>query len=179
MEDWNVVVTVRERGFQQAWDLLRPFGAVRQTDYYNVLTICVPDPVDFPEALQRALEQQPALQSVVARAAPVVRTFEFQDAEEFERKAREAVAVWVEKLGANSFHVRMHRRGFRFRISSQREEQLLGDWLVEQLHTDGKSARINFEDPDYILAVETVGQRAGASLWDRGQRQRYAFLGLD
>jgi tRNA(Ser,Leu) C12 N-acetylase TAN1 len=41
------------------------------------------------------------------------------------------------------------------------------------------SARVSFADPDYILALETVGQRAGLSLWDRVQRARYPFLGLD
>jgi tRNA(Ser,Leu) C12 N-acetylase TAN1 len=40
-------------------------------------------------------------------------------------------------------------------------------------------ASIDFQDPDAILAVETVGQRGGLSLWTREQLRTYPFLGLD
>ena len=102
-----------------------------------------------------------------------------QHAREFERKACEALGDWIRRLGDHSYHVRMHRRGFKDRLGSQAEEQFLDHWLMEQVQTAGSSALITFEDPDDIIAVETVGQRAGASIWDRHGRARYAFLGLD
>jgi tRNA(Ser,Leu) C12 N-acetylase TAN1 len=40
-------------------------------------------------------------------------------------------------------------------------------------------SRIDFDDPDYIIDIETVGQRAGMSLWSREHRLRYALLKLD
>jgi tRNA(Ser,Leu) C12 N-acetylase TAN1 len=43
----------------------------------------------------------------------------------------------------------------------------------------GTPARVTFEDPDFIVAVETVGQRAGMSLWSREELQRYPFVRLD
>lgn len=179
MDDWNVVVTVRERCYRQARELLQAFGAVAETDFYNVLTLRVKDPGAFPAALQRALEQQPALEEVLARVVPVVRTFVFQDAMEFERRACEAVGGWIGELAGHSFHVRMHRRGFKYRLASQHEEQCLDHWLVEQLQAAGSTGRITFEQPDYIVALETVGQRAGVSLWGLSDRERYAFLMLD
>jgi len=103
----------------------------------------------------------------------------FQSPADFERKACEALGGWIRRLGGHSFHVRMHRRGFEDRLGSQAEEQFLDHWLIEQVQTAGSSALITFEDPDDIIAVETVGQRAGASIWDRHDRARYAFLGLD
>lgn len=73
----------------------------------------------------------------------------------------------------------MHRRGFKYRIDRQREEQFLDHWLAEQVLLAGQSTHVTFEDPDYIIALETVGQRGGVSIWDRQERARYAFLSLD
>ena len=179
MEDWNVVATVREHGYRQALEFLQVFGAVAGTDYYNVLTLRVADPGSLPALLQDALIHQPALADVLARVVPVEHTFVFQSPAEFERKACEALGGWIGRLGGHSFHVRMHRRGFKDRLGSQPEEQFLDHWLMEQVQTAGSSALITYADPDEIIAVETVGQRAGASIWDRHDRARYTFLGLD
>ena len=179
MEDWNVVVTVREHGFVQACEFLQMFGTVARSDYFNVLTLAADDPTAFPEALHRELERQPELLKALARVVPVVHTFRFQDPYEFEERVCQLALAWVKQLAGHSFHVRMHRRGFKHRIESQHEELFLDHWLIEQLQAEGENARVTFDDPDYILAVETVGQRAGLSFWSRDQRERYAFLGLD
>jgi len=50
---------------------------------------------------------------------------------------------------------------------------------MEKLDAQGAATRIDFEDPDHIVDIETVGQRAGLSLWTREQAQRYPFLKLD
>jgi hypothetical protein len=52
----------------------------------------------------------------------VRRTFRFSVPEEFQSKARDTVIEWVPELLAKRFHVRMHRRGFKGRLSSQYEE---------------------------------------------------------
>lgn len=49
----------------------------------------------------------------------------------------------------------------------------------EALEARGTPARIDFSDPDAILAVETVGQRAGLSLWSREVIARHPLPGLD
>ena len=179
MVDWNLVVSVQAHGFRRAFEALRGFGEVHKTDYYNVVTLHVPDPAAFPSLLQRAFEADPSLPSLLARVMPIERTFGFQNAEEFEHRACQVVADWLGRLHGHSFHVRMHRRGFKERIRSQHEEQFLDHWLLEQLSVRGQPGRITFEDPDYIIALETVGQRAGVSIWDRDERKRYPFLKLD
>ncbi len=78
-----------------------------------------------------------------------------------------------------SFHVRMHRRGFKGRISSHDEERFLDKILLEELGRMGNPGHITFEDPDAILVVETVGQQAGLSCWNREDLQRYPLLRLD
>jgi len=56
---------------------------------------------------------------------------------------------------------------------------MLDEALLETLEHRGTPGRIDFDDPDFILDVETVGQRAGMSLWTREDLHRYPFLKLD
>jgi len=37
---------------------------------------------------------------------------------------------------------------------------------------------VAFDDADAVLAVDTVGDRAGMALWTRDDLRRYPFLGL-
>lgn len=73
----------------------------------------------------------------------------------------------------------MHRRGFKDRVGSHTEEQALGAFVEQELAGKREQARVDFDDPDFIVVLETVGQRGGMSLWNREQRQRYPFVNLD
>jgi tRNA(Ser,Leu) C12 N-acetylase TAN1 len=176
---WNVVVSTREGRFEQAQAFLSHLGTVRKTDFFNVLTLEVEEPARFLEEIHAALELDPRPAEWLGRVVPLERQFTFQSPEEFEQKAREAVLPWLPELAGRSFHVRMHRRGFKGRLSSQDEERFLDRFIMDALAQGGSSARVSFEDPDLIIALETVGQEAGLSLWDREQRQRHFLLGLD
>ncbi len=178
MHDWNVVVTVREGGFNRARRVLREFGSVCPTGFLNVLALRVDDPGPLLEGLAEKVSVKPGLLDTLGRVVPVTQTFSFQSPEEFEAKARQAALAWVPELAGKAFHVRLHRRGFKGRLSSPEEERFLDGTLLEALEKAGTPGRITFEDPDAILAVETVGNRAGLSLWTRADLQRYPVLGL-
>ena len=64
-------------------------------------------------------------------------------------------------------------------LSSQPEERLLDEALLAALAEAGTPGRINFDDPDNVIQIETVGGRAGLSLWTREDRRRFPFLGSD
>ncbi len=131
-------------------------------------------------SLRDALMQLPTSNfSLLSQTPPVTATFSFQSPEEFETKAKEAVLPWVENLAGKSFHVRMHRRGFKGRISSPESERFLDKILLEELVKIGHPGQITFEDPEAIIVVETVGQQAGLSCWSREDLQRYPLLKLD
>ena len=179
MDEWNVVVSVRERGYRKAFKILQGFGAVSQTGFLNVLAMKVGDPERFLETLQAAISDNPNLLSALARAVPVTCTFTFQSPEEFEAKAKEAVLSWVPQLAGKGFHVRMHRRGFKGRLSSLDEERFLDGILLAALEQAGTPGHITFDGPDAIIVVETLGQGAGLSCWNREDLQRYSFLHLD
>ncbi len=179
MRDWNVVVSVYDGQFVRACQILAQFGRVERTEYYNVLVMKVADRVAFLDALADLAATVPKVLGVISRAVPAAEAFTFQEAGEFEAKAREIVLAWLSRLADKSFHVRLHRRGFHGRLSSQEEERFLDQILLDALERAGTPGRISFDDPDAILDVETVSNRAGLSLWTREQLSRYPFLKLD
>ncbi|HBG06790.1 MAG: hypothetical protein A2075_17490 [Geobacteraceae bacterium GWC2_58_44] len=179
MHDWNVVVTVQEGGYNEARKLLERFARVNRTDYFNVLLMRVVDARQFLELLREEAERDPKSVLALARVMPVLQSFDFQTPAEFEDKARRAVCAWLPTLGGKSFHLRMHRRGFKGKLSGMEEERFLDTYLLEALELAGNKGRISFDDPDAIIALETLGSRAGLSLWTREDLKRFPLLHLD
>lgn len=179
MNGWNVVVTVHDGCYDKARDFLEQFGPVMKTEFFNILVMRIPDMRSFVEELRQITESAPEALSCLARVIPVQYAFSYQSPEEFEHKARQTVSNWIPTLARRKFHVRMHRRGFKGRISSMAEEKLLDEYLLAALETAGSPGGVSFDDPDAIIALETVGTHAGLSLWTREDLQKYPFLHLD
>ncbi|UFS70152.1 THUMP domain-containing protein [Geomonas sp. RF6] len=179
MNDWNVVVTVYEGGYNHARRVLEPYGPVAKSDFFNVLLMRVEDPRRLLDAITEEAAREPAKLHAIARLMPVLQTFTFQSPMDFEQKARNAVTAWLPSLEGKRFHLRMHRRGFKGKLSTMDEERFLDTYLLEALQMAGMPARISFDNPDVIIALETVGPRAGLSLWTREELQRYQLLHLD
>lgn len=179
LRDWNMLVTVRESRYQEARQRLCELGEVGETGFFNVLVLRVDDIHQTLERLRAWFETEPQIRGWLGHAVPVTTTFSFASPAEFEAQARAAVMDWLQELAGKSFHVRMRRRGFKGRLSSQEEERRLGNVIVEALAEAGTSARVAFDDPDVIIFVETVGQQAGLSIWTREMLARYPFLHPD
>lgn len=180
MRDWNVVVTVRERrGYRRARRLLSRFGQPDETNYFNVLALRVDDPRSFLEALRDEGQADPGELAPLSRVVPTTRGFSFQTPAEFEERARVAVRAWAPALAGRSFHIRVHRRGFKGRLSSPQEERLLSEELLEAIEDQGSSARVCYDDPDAVGVIEVIDGRAGLSLWTRDDLERYPFLRID
>lgn len=176
MSDWNVVVSVRDHGYTQARRFLKELGRVHKTDYYNVLTLQVPDIGAFLDELTAFWKMNPALADTISRVAPAQKTFSFQAAEDFEVKARAAILNWLPDLVGKSFYVRLYRRGFKGRLFSPVEERFLDEVLLTALEARGAPGRIDFEDPDAVIDIETLDNRAGLSLWSREDLEYRPFL---
>jgi tRNA(Ser,Leu) C12 N-acetylase TAN1 len=179
MRDWNVVISVHERGFRPTFELLEQLGHVAKTDFYNILVMKVDNIGNFLETLREWIKEDTHILDLISRVMPVTKTFNFQSSEEFEEKAIEAVSKWVPMLVDRSFHVRMHRRGFRDKMASNKEERFLDDFLLDKLKKKGIKGNISFQNPGAIVVVETVGSRAGMSIWTREDLDCYPFLRLD
>lgn len=179
MQNWDTVVTVHDDGYSQARRLLEPLGPVARTEYYNILVMRSNDPRQLLDSLLEESDRDPGSVSCLARVMPVTVTFTFQTPEEFEESARQAVSAFLSDLGGKSFHLRMHRRGFKGRLSSMEEEKFLDTYLLDCLEKAGNPGRISFDNSDAIIALETIGQRAGLSLWTREDLGRYPLLHVD
>jgi tRNA(Ser,Leu) C12 N-acetylase TAN1 len=179
LKDWNVIATIHEGRFREARKLLEQFGELAPTEFHNVLVLRVDDTARFVRLLGERVANEPGVMDILSRVVPVKFTFSFRDAAEFEERACKAVRELAPALARQRFHVRIHRRGFRHRISSQEEEQRLDKVIIDALATIGTSGSITFEDPDAIVAIESVAQHAGVSLWTREDLRRYPFLRLD
>jgi tRNA(Ser,Leu) C12 N-acetylase TAN1 len=179
MHEWNVVVTVQPDGYNKAHNLLHRYGPVSKTDYFNILLMWVDDQKRFLDILLEEAQRDPQGIVSLARVMPVFECFDFFSPEQFEEYARQAVTSYMSSLLDKSFHVRMHRRGFKGKISGMEEEKFLDKYLLDELEKAGSRGRITFEDPDVIIDIETLGTRAGLSLWTREELQRYPLLHLD
>ncbi len=180
MADWNVVATARDKGFVLACDILQGFGRVRRTEFYNVLLVAVDDRVAFLEAFRELTARDTSvLGFALSRVVPVAATFSFSSATAFEAKARGIVLAWAPRLAGKTFHVRLHRRGFKGRLATPEEERFLDDVLLEATAAAGAPASIAFDDADAVIVVETVGTWAGLSLWTRDDLVRYPFIRAD
>jgi tRNA(Ser,Leu) C12 N-acetylase TAN1 len=180
--DWNVVVTAYDwRGLRSARRLLQHYGEVARTEFHNVLVLKVVDVVAFLEAISAAAEQDVSVRNDISRIMPAQATFAFGTTAEFEEKTRAIACQWADRIAGASFHVRLHRRrgGSPVKLSSQAEERSLGDSILDRLRELGQPGRLAFRDPDYLIDIETVGERAGMSLWSRDDLKRYPFLRVD
>jgi tRNA(Ser,Leu) C12 N-acetylase TAN1 len=179
MRDWNTVATLREGGFEQAVRTLAKIGPVARTHYFNVVVMRLEPVSPALEQLREWVGSDRNRFGFLGRLVPLAKIFNFSSPEDFEDQASQAVRSWLADLAGRSFHVRMHRRGFKGRLSSMQEEQFLDEAIMKGLAETGEQARVSFTDPEVILAVETVDQRGGLSLWMKQDREKYSFLGLD
>lgn len=179
MPEWNAVINIYDRGLKDAFAKLGDFGILSKTSFLNVLLLKTDDMETLLRKLKESMDEDPASWSFLSRLIPVTRTFTFQSPEEFEERAREAVRKWVPDLAGRSFHVRMRRRGFKGKLSSQDEERFLDDFLLDALEKEGSPGHIAFDDPDAVITIETVGSWAGLSLWSREDLHRYPFIRTD
>jgi tRNA(Ser,Leu) C12 N-acetylase TAN1 len=177
---WNVVVTLAPDGYRDAVRILRNFGEISRTAFRDVLVMRVElDIREFQERLHELLRNDKTLENSVSRIIPATARFSFASAAEFRAKLKEAVRPWADELAGKTFHVRMHRRGFHGELQSQVEERAIGDFLLKCLEEHQCSAHVEFDDPDVVVAVETVGEEAGVSRWSRADLERYELLRFD
>lgn len=178
MRDWNVVATSAEGRFAQAMRFFTQFGPAAKTPFYNVIQLRSDNVPHLLKVLADECEAGGGRLMLLHRVVPVRFTFKFQDHATFQNKAAELVLSWTPQLAGKRFHTRMHRRGFKDTLRSVDEEQILNKTLLEATERAGRPGHVAFDDPDAILAVETIGTDAGLSLWLRDDLKRYPFLGL-
>ena len=179
MKDWNVVVSVFQDGFRRALRALQKLGQAEISPYHNVLMIKVDDPIALLEAIEKRTEENPALYDAISRVAPATRDFDFLSEEEFGETAKSIMYQWSPNLAGRSFHVRLHRRGTKHDLRTQETERLFNDAIVDATTKAGTPGKISFTDPDVVIAIDTIDNRAGLAMWTREELARYHVLRPD
>lgn len=175
--EWNVIVTVRPgAGHEhQLLGALAQFGRFRPTRFPGVCMGRVEDAAALLEALRHAVQSGKHWADRLARVIPVEATFTFTP-ETLAEQFKQAAAPFVDRMASGSFHVRLERRGLEGKVPSQAIEREVADHLFAIAARQGKALRTDFEDPDYLVVAETLGEECGVGLVTREQRSRYPFV---
>lgn len=172
---WNVLATAQSGALPRLVPLLRRFGRFHRSPFRGLILGTVPDPGGFLEDLGTACQQNPELLHVVARAIPVDEVFGVTP-ETLETRLKAAVEPYAGRIEGGTFHVRVERRGHKGEWHTQPLERTLDEHLLGILRARGLEPRITFDDPDWIVVVELVGDECGVGAISREQRQRYPFV---
>ncbi len=86
---------------------------------------------------------------------------------------------WSPRLTARSFDVRLHRRGAKHDLQTPEIERFLDDVLVGATALAGRTSKISFADPDAVIVIDTINDRAGMGLWMREDLTRHRLLRPD
>lgn len=179
MRDWNIVVCVYQEGFRRVLRVLREFGAAERSSYYNVLVMRAEDPLGSLAEIERRTEESPALYDSISRVAPAMRGFDFEAADEFVSNTVAIIHEWSPPLAGRTFHVRLHRRGAKHDLGTQDIEHLFNDAVIDATTKLGWPGKVSFTDPDAVIAIDTVDERAGLGLWSREDLARHRLLRPD
>jgi tRNA(Ser,Leu) C12 N-acetylase TAN1 len=174
-----MVVSLFQDGCRRARRVLKELGPVERSPYHNLLVMKVDDPIGVLDAIERMTEEDPALYDAIARAAPAMRTFDFQSTEEFKERCNLILREWFHVLADRSFHGRLHRRGAHHQLKTPDIERFLDDVVLTLTREEGSPARISFTDPDAVIVIDTIDNRAGVSLWTRDDLGRHRLLRPD
>lgn len=177
MKEWNVIVTVFPRPGCEHNVLheLRLLGDFHPCQFKDVCLGRVDDATEFLEAIRQATDAGAEWAGNLARAIPLEKTFHFTP-DTLAEKLKEAVTSFAPRLTGGTFHVRLERRGLIGQIMSPAVERSVADHLFTLVEKEGRKLHTSFEDADFILAIETVGNECGLALLTRELRQRYPFV---
>lgn len=150
---------------------LAPVGRFRTGGYPQVLLGVVTRGPGEPLAtgIEDLVAGRPPFDELLERVVPVERAIRFVREDVTETLCEEMEGAGP-RLSGKSFHVRAHLRGLKGLVEHPAVERALGGFLFDRAEETGAPARVTFEDPDVIVAVEVAGQRVGYAFLDRDLR---------
>jgi tRNA(Ser,Leu) C12 N-acetylase TAN1 len=174
--EWNVLATAFMRKERHLLRLLRVYGEFKGSGFRDVIVGKVEKVEAFLETLESIRREHPGRLRHLSQIVPIETTFQFA-LSDFREKLKEAIASYAEQLENNCrFYVRVKRRGHKGELSSLEIEKEMSAFILDALEKAGKQAQVKFEDPDKVIIVETIGDRAGVGLITHEMRERYPFI---
>jgi tRNA(Ser,Leu) C12 N-acetylase TAN1 len=175
VKSWNVVLTILTGRDSAVLKELQHRGDFRRSGFKGVITGWVEDVSGFLEAVDAAQKAGTSWAKDIARVLPVEETFQFTPSD-LEEKLQETVSPLLHRMGNGTFHIRIERRGFKGKIISPDVERDIDKHLIITGEMEGRHFRVSFDNPDYIIAAETVGNVCGVTLLTRELREKYPLI---
>ena len=175
MKEWNVLATVFWGRGKDALRLLTQHGEFNGSGFKDVLQGHVEDVNLFLEELESMRQENPDGMNSLSQILPLEQTFNF-NLPDFMERLKEIVLPYVEKVEGKKFYVRVKRRGHKGEMSSLEIEKEISGFIFERLEQAGKHAQVSFSDPDIIIIVETIANRAALALITREMRKKYPLI---
>lgn len=176
MWEFNLVATMAsDARFRRLVADLKRLGDFRRTEFLGVLVGRVEDRIAFLETLRAEREKRLTAFQDLGRIIPIDRVFVFTP-ENFVGLLRQSVVPYLDQLAGRRFYVRLERRGHKGEIVSPEAERAVDAFIEENLLLRRAPATIDFENPEAVVAVETIGDRAGIGLLTRETMDRYDFV---
>jgi tRNA(Ser,Leu) C12 N-acetylase TAN1 len=175
MTEWNVLATSLEGRRDALLLSLRRLGRFRPGGYRNVVIGLVEEPAEFLVRVREALAADGLLPTALAKVMPIEATMQIEAETAVETLAA-AAEPFLDRLAGGSFFVRLERRGLKGRLHSPTVEREIGDRVWRALEARGHAPRVDFADPDAVLVIETLGDRAGLTVVSRALRREHSFV---
>jgi tRNA(Ser,Leu) C12 N-acetylase TAN1 len=175
--NWNLLVTlVPGRGHEsEVLGALSRFGRFRRTGFRDVYLGYCGNVDALLDAIVHARLEERRWARHIGRVIPLEAVFSFAP-ESLAARLEAAVAPLAARMQSGSFHVRLERRGMEGEVATQEIERILAEHVDAIATARGVVLRTDFSDPDYVVAVETVGNECGVALITRVLRERYPFV---
>lgn len=165
------VLVLCERGFEnRVLEEIENLGSFKSTGFKGVLIGEIAD----LEAFLNSLEGKPFIQ--VSRVVPYEDSFYFKP-EKLSEILRDRVEKYTDRFETGkTFCVRMVRRGLKGKISSRDIEREIGGYIQTFLEEKGKEPKVNLEDPDKVIIIETLGNLCLIGLISKELRQKHPLV---
>ncbi|MDX1252528.1 MAG: hypothetical protein IDH49_09845 [Gammaproteobacteria bacterium] len=175
MKDWNIIAIALPEREHFLLEKLKPFGQFQLTAFRGVLTGKADDVAWFLNDLRKAMDEDAEWTESLSRLLPMDQRFQFT-LDTLEDQLAKAATPLVGRMSDGTFYVRLEWRGPHLRITGPDQERALGDHLTAEAHRQGKTLHVSFDNPDYIVAAETVDDSGGVTLLSQDLRTRYSFV---
>jgi tRNA(Ser,Leu) C12 N-acetylase TAN1 len=172
---WNVLATAKNHEQGHLARRLNRLGDFGWSSYPGLLIGRVADHPAFLEQLRRRDEVEPGFLFPLARLLPLDRTFRFTRESLLSQLYPDA-QDYARRIGNGSFYARVERRGHKGELHCREIEQALTGIVLESSGQQGSAPHVTFRDPDFVIAVEIVGDECGVGLITKSMRERYPFV---
>ena len=173
--DWNVVATARGGHEFALLTAIGDMGWFESASTRDVIVGRVEDGRRFLDELGARLCQDVRIPASLGHVMTVTRTVELTG-EGPHPELEAAVRELARELRTSTYHVRVGVHGRRGTLHAHHLERHLGDVVWDELVRAGQQPHVIFDDPDVVLQIEVLADRAGIGFIDRSMRERYPFL---